>query len=176
MTTTTNGPLDDRAVADIDIETTTSERWPNACGKAPVTCVLVRLKGTMTPNGYRPENFEHLEALTEVVPGKWTRRVGRDPLTLSVEVLTAAGHGPRRTRDIIAAMGGEEVIDPTIREYSDLRRHCLSCKENAAEVRRCAIINCPMWPYRMGRNPHNPQRGINPFDGPTSQAREATTR
>jgi hypothetical protein len=39
----------------------------------------------------------------------------------------------------------------------------LSCAENAAEVRRCAIINCPLWPYRMGRNPHNPKRGKLPI-------------
>jgi hypothetical protein len=33
----------------------------------------------------------------------------------------------------------------------------LSRAENAAEVRRCAIIDCPLWPYRMGKNPHNPE-------------------
>jgi hypothetical protein len=31
------------------------------------------------------------------------------------------------------------------------------------EVRRCAIIDCPLWPYRMGKNPHNPKRGANPL-------------
>ena len=36
----------------------------------------------------------------------------------------------------------------------------------AAEVRRCATVDCPFWPYRMGRNPHNPRRGERPsFEG-----------
>jgi len=26
------------------------------------------------------------------------------------------------------------------------------------QIRRCAIINCPIWPYRMGKNPHNPRK------------------
>jgi hypothetical protein len=35
--------------------------------------------------------------------------------------------------------------------------------QNAAETRRCTTIHCPFWPYRMGTNPHNPRRGVNPF-------------
>jgi hypothetical protein len=70
---------------------------------------------------------------------------------------------PRKARAVIAALG-DEPIDPTIRRLTELRRHCLTCAENAAEVRRRSIIDCPLWPYRMGRNPHNPQRGINPFE------------
>ena len=50
-----------------------------------------------------------------------------------------------------------------IRRHKDIRRYCQRCVENDAEVRRCTTINCPFWPYRMGRNPHNPRRGRNPF-------------
>ena len=119
----------------------------------------VSLKGRMTPTGYEPENCDWLDFLTHVVDG---HRVGRDPLTIEPEVLTAAGHGPRRTRNIVGALG-DEPIGHSIVRHKDLRKHCRSCAENKAEVRCCAIIDCPLWPYRTGRNPHNPKRGRNPF-------------
>lgn len=35
-----------------------------------------------------------------------------------------------------------------------IRRKCLDCVcGNRAEVARCHIVACPLWPYRMGRNP-----------------------
>ena len=120
---------------------------------------FVQGNGKLGPDGYVPENAEHIDALTEIVDG---RRVGHDPMTLPLTVLTAAGHGPRRTSRIVAALG-EVPISDDIRGYKDLRRQCLSCAENAADVRRCAIIDCPVWPFRMGRNPHNPRRGVDPF-------------
>lgn len=121
----------------------------------------------MTPHGYAPENVGHLDHLTEIADG---RRVGRDPMALPVDVLTAAGHGPRRTTRIVSALGDVPLVDG-LRRYKDLRRQCLACAENAAEVRRCAIIDCPVWPYRMGRNPHNPSRGVNPFAATDTTAR-----
>ena len=105
----------------------------------------------MTCDGYQPENVAWFSQ---------GRRVGRDPMTIPVEVLTASGHGPRTERRVLGALG-DEPIDPSIRRLTELRRQ--SCAENAAEVRRCAIIDCPLWPYRMGHNPHNPKRGVNPF-------------
>jgi hypothetical protein len=123
----------------------------------------------MTSDGYQPENDEWFDVLTEVKRG---RRIGRNPMTIQPEVLTAAGHGPRRTRSIIAALG-DEPIDEKIVRHKDLRKHCLSCSDNKesevvrrcakSAVRRCTIIDCPFWAYRMGRNPHNPRRGRNPF-------------
>jgi hypothetical protein len=128
----------------------------------------VRLAGNMTADRYHPENWQWLEVLTEPCPKRSDsrgrpRRIGRDPMAIPVEVLAASGHGPREARRVIAALG-DEPIDPAIRRLTGLRRHCLGCAENAAEVRRCPIIDCPLWPYRMGRNPHNPRRGINPFN------------
>jgi hypothetical protein len=128
----------------------------------------VRLAGKMTASGYQPENWQWLDVLTEPNRKRTDsmgrpRRMGRDPMAIPVEVLTASGHGPREARRVIGALG-DEPIDPAIRRLTQLRRHCLSCAENAAEVRRCAIIDCPLWPYRMGRNPHNPRRGVNPFE------------
>lgn len=34
-----------------------------------------------------------------------------------------------------------------------IRLKCLDCCcGNAAEVRRCSILDCPLWPFRLGRN------------------------
>jgi hypothetical protein len=116
-------------------------------------------RGKMTPEGYQPENHEWLDALTA---GPVQNRVGLDPMGIATATLTAAGHPPHRTRDILARMGDVPLISGMTR-HKHLRNHCLEmCAENSAEVRRCTIINCPLWAYRMGRNPHNPRRGINP--------------
>jgi hypothetical protein len=120
----------------------------------------VRLAGRMTSNGYEQENREWFTTLTD--KDSEGRRVGRDPMLISPEVLTAAGHGPRRTKSVIGALG-DEPVDASVIRHKHLRRHCLSCATTPSEVRRCAIIDCPVWPYRMGRNPHHPQRGRNPF-------------
>jgi hypothetical protein len=111
------------------------------------------------------ENHEWLPYLTDAM-GKHC--VGRDPLTIPPEILTAAGHPPRRTRLLIAAFnkatGGENFGLERVNSYRAIRRWCLACLGgNAAETRRCSTIHCPLWPYRLGRNPYNPQRGVNPF-------------
>ena len=133
----------------------------------------VALRGKMDPGGggYVPENDPWWDLLTEPGSGPRTdekgrsRRVGRDPMTIPPDVLTAAGHPPRRTSSVVAALRTALDLDLSeYREYRDLRRYCLTCAENAAEVRRCAVIDCSFWPFRMGRNPHNPKRGVNPFD------------
>jgi len=36
-----------------------------------------------------------------------------------------------------------------------IRANCLECSgDNMAEVKRCEIIDCPLWPFRMGHNPN----------------------
>ena len=36
-----------------------------------------------------------------------------------------------------------------------IRAKCLDCMcDQQAEVRRCPCIECPLFPYRMGRNPN----------------------
>ena len=35
-----------------------------------------------------------------------------------------------------------------------IREKCLDCCcGNAAEVRKCVAVDCPLWPFRMGTNP-----------------------
>ena len=114
--------------------------------------------------GTQEENHDWLPFLAD---GIGRRCIGRDPMSIPVEVLAASGHPPRKTARLVAAFakgaGGDVLGLEGIRRHKDIRRHCLRCVENAAEVRRCTTINCPFWPYRMGSNPHNPQRGRNPF-------------
>ena len=132
-----------------------------------VASAQVALHGKMTADGYQPENWQWFDVLTEPSPKRTDRRgqpkrIGRDPMTIPVETLRASGHTQRRAAAVISALGNEP-IDPTIRRLTQLRRHCLICAENAAEVRRCAVINCPFWAFRLGSNPNNQQRGHNPF-------------
>ncbi len=101
-----------------------------------------------------------------------TQCAGLDPMEIDPAVLTAAGHPPRRTRAVVAAykrvMGGDcfSASVERAQRHKDIRTACLGCAAgNAAELRRCTTFWCPFWPYRMGRNPHNPQRGKNPFGG-----------
>jgi len=119
----------------------------------------VSYKGRMVDGGYEPENHEWDQVLTETVNGK---RIGRDPMEIDPEILTAAGHAPRRTTTIGAAI--DMPVEDHIKKYRNIREHCIQCSSgNKAEVRRCAIYDCAAWPYRMGKNPHNPRRGKNPF-------------
>jgi len=130
----------------------------------PTPVAPVRLQGRMTPNGYEPANRAWRPFLT--YPTKRTRAdgsprlAGHDPLTLSLDVLTESGHPNRSTRDLVRAYGeGAEGI----RSYRDIPAHCDECSSGDASSRRkCAIINCPFWGYRTGRNPHCPRRGKAP--------------
>lgn len=41
-----------------------------------------------------------------------------------------------------------------------IRAYCLSCVcGNAAEVRRCEITRCPLYPFRFGKNPYYGKKG-----------------
>jgi|SRR6476646_1083782 len=42
-----------------------------------------------------------------------------------------------------------------------IREKCLDCCcGNAAEVRKCVAIECPLWPFRMGTNPFRKKREL----------------
>jgi hypothetical protein len=133
-------------------------------------------RGKMTPQGYQPENHRYLDTLTEMVD---ERRVSRDPGTISLEALSAAGHptpAPYGARSIVSRMNEYGVREETVGKtrLTGLReRYCYPCRPSEglsdgpsmSGIRNCDIIDCPCWPYRLGFNPHNPQRGINPFAG-----------
>lgn len=61
--------------------------------------------------------------------------VGRDTRRVSREELMAAGHKPMSPLNAI-------------------RARCVDCcAGELSQVRRCAHLDCPSWPYRMGTNP-----------------------
>ena len=81
---------------------------------ASAGCLQVTLRGKMTADGYRPENWAWVDHLTKpddeterVYSDGTPRRIGRDPMSIPPQVLTASGHGPRGTRRIVSALGDE---------------------------------------------------------------------
>jgi hypothetical protein len=132
----------------------------------PGACLPVTLSGRMVNGSWQIENRDHLDVVTELDADG--RRVGRDPLSgVTPAQLTAAGHPPRTAAQVasaIASDGGISGARDGLRLTTLRDRECIPCRDGRlGEVRRCAVINCPAWPYRMGRNPHNPRRGVNPF-------------
>lgn len=74
----------------------------------------------------------HTEAAT--IEGE-PAQIGRDPRQMTEADLVALGHHKR----------------PLLRA---IRANCIECAgNNEAEVRRCRMVACPMWPYRMATNP-----------------------
>ena len=135
---------------------------PSLPAKAKPVSLRRKPHGT---EGMVEENHDWLPYLCD---DKGKHCVGRDPLTIPTEILTLAGHPRRRTRDLIAAFnnatGGENLGLERVSGYRAIGGWCLRCLDgNAPQVRRCSTINCPFWPHRLGRNPHNPKRGTNPF-------------
>ena len=61
--------------------------------------------------------------------------VGRDPRAMSADDLEQLGHA-------------------RVSPLRALRLKCLDCCNGSAqEVRLCTAIDCPNWPFRMGKNP-----------------------
>ena len=61
--------------------------------------------------------------------------IGRDPRSMSAEELEQLGHA--RMSPLRA-----------------LRLKCLDCcNDSAQEARLCTAVDCPSWPFRMGKNP-----------------------
>lgn len=145
---------------------------------------------------YQPENHAHRDQLCDIeIVSSWrnpatgevrtvTQFVGKDPMTIPLDVLTAAGHPQAAVRSVILrlrVMHGVDIGEARHDGFLGLRpQHlpkrltqvrdtvCAACCDgNKAEIRRCAIYDCAAWAFRMGRNPHNPRRGhnkgINPF-------------
>ena len=56
--------------------------------------------------------------------------------------------------------GYDFTVDTPLRPLRAMRVKCLECCcNNSAEVRRCHMTDCPLWPFRMGRNPNRAGMG-----------------
>jgi hypothetical protein len=55
-----------------------------------------------------------------------------------------------------------------------IRANCLGCGGGRpSEVRRCGIDDCPLHPFRMGRNPRRAGVGGRPPDGQETRSESA---
>ena len=65
---------------------------------------------------------------------------GKDPRKMSVEELNKLGHYKKSITKVIKEMCNSCVnADPS--------------GQRNIEVVRCQTVGCPLWPYRMGKNP-----------------------
>jgi hypothetical protein len=68
--------------------------------------------------------------------------IGRDPRKIQVETFNQAG------------LEGHPLL-------TVIRGKCLDCAcQQESEVRKCVLITCPNWPYRMGANPFRAAREL----------------
>lgn len=105
---------------------------------------------------------------------------GRDPLKVPVSDLKDAGLGPLRASAVIGRYNrtGGHSYDAkcALTGLRDLL--CKPCTERdswsfgggehvsqVTAIRQCAVLGCPVWPYRMGRNPFSARRGKTPTFG-----------
>jgi hypothetical protein len=50
------------------------------------------------------------------------------------------------------------VENKSITPTRAIRIHCIDCSGGSmADARNCEIETCPLWPYRMGKNPRSLQ-------------------
>lgn len=57
---------------------------------------------------------------------------------------------------IISRAAGHEKL-PLLRV---IREKCMDCcAQQQVEVRKCTAVDCPLWPYRMGKNPFSERKG-----------------
>ena len=76
--------------------------------------------------------------LTE--PGPEGSAIGRDPRSVDYRALQAHFGAPRPLLKVI-------------------RDKCLDCCcGSQGEVAKCTAVDCPLWPYRMGKNTLRPKR------------------
>ena len=73
--------------------------------------------------------------MTGLEPGSHGLAIGRNPGTMSTAELAALGH--KRMSPLAA-----------------LRARCVDCcVGSVSKVRKCVAVNCPAWPFRIGKNP-----------------------
>lgn len=72
------------------------------------------------------------------------------PSPFEVDEGNLIGRDPRE----IGAEDWQEYLPDAQVGLRAIRAKCLDCTAgNAAEVRKCVIVACPLWPLRMGTQP-----------------------
>jgi len=72
------------------------------------------------------------------------------------------GTGTEASAPITADTALAEIRKSFVRpsKLARIRGRCLNCVDGQAEVRACAFFSCPLWPFRMAKNPWPSQRGF----------------
>lgn len=47
--------------------------------------------------------------------------------------------------------GYDFTVDNALRPRAAMRKKCLECATTSENVRKCHIVDCALWPYRMGK-------------------------
>ena len=70
------------------------------------------------------------------------------------------GKDPRRIPSaVLRTLGTPET------PIKAIRAKCLDCSAgNEAEIRKCPVYRCPLWPYRMGVNVFHPRSKSNAIE------------
>ena len=162
---------------------------PEAVGAVACRGRMIRREGERYAT-YQPENHEWRDWLCD--RDEDGRLVGKDPMAFPLDVLSASGHPHATARSVLSRLKvmhgvdhGKEGDDGFLglqprdfpKRLTEIReRVCIPCSSgHPSEVRRCAIYDCPAFPYRMGRNPHNPRRGATPLAALRARGMERAT-
>jgi hypothetical protein len=137
----------------------------------PASCKPVTgLQWCLPVGGVEYENGVWLSHLTQRVrKNGTTRRIGRDPKEIPAGILEMSGHPPKSATHCIKRYLRDLQIDRDPKQDRGLKRLrelCMACAVTSTEVRQCAIINCPLWAHRLGKNPHNFHRRRNQGNHP----------
>lgn len=84
---------------------------------------------TTTPALATPSPFLHVSP----VPADAGEIIAKSPAEISLADLRTLGHPESPIKAI--------------------RAKCRDCVYSEAEIRKCVQTGCPLWPFRMGRNP-----------------------
>ena len=51
----------------------------------------------------------------------------------------------------------EEITSP----LKAIRAKCMDCSNDSySEIANCPVTNCPLWPFRMGKNPYRKKKEL----------------
>ena len=57
-----------------------------------------------------------------------------------------------------------------------IRAKCMDCNYTAHEIRLCPCTDCPLWPFRLGKNPNIKPRKLTEEQRAAAAERLATAR
>ena len=66
----------------------------------------------------------------------------------------------RYSDDVVVLSQSERELHAYRTPAQAMMVHCIRCKDNSVtDVRRCRSVGCSLWPYRLGTNPFDDDKG-----------------